>query len=214
MTTPASDREERPGAGIAAGVGARLRAERRAQMRTLADVAELSGLTKGFLSKVERSQTAPSVAALIRICEALGLSIGELFGEHQNRDLVRTGEYPPISFGGRDMDESLLTPARERRIQVIHSVIRPGGGSGDEPYALPVEVEFVYVLKGSLRLVLGETTTDLRAGDALTFTPTTSHAFENPDEREDCEVLWVLSPALAAGRTSAGSRRRPNSRRD
>jgi transcriptional regulator with XRE-family HTH domain len=118
-------------AGQRSRIGRRLRAAREAQLLTLAELAAQCGLTKGFLSKVERDQAAPSVASLLRLCDALGLSIGELFDDAQDHDLVRDGEYPPINFGGEGMRESLLTPTRERRLQVIHSEIDPGGGSGD-----------------------------------------------------------------------------------
>ena len=43
--------------------------------------------------------------------------------------MVRAGERPTISFGGKGMSEYLLTPAHERRMQAILSDIAPGGGS-------------------------------------------------------------------------------------
>ena len=71
---------------------------------------------------------------------------------------------PPINFGGRKMREYLLTPAGEKRVQAILSYIEPGGGSGDEPYSLPTDVEFVFVLAGQLRVVVaGEQSCSARA---------------------------------------------------
>src|SRR5215475_5793422 len=60
-------------------IGAQLRAARLASRRSIAEVAEQSGLTKGFLSKLERDLTNVSVASLIRLCGALGISVGTLF---------------------------------------------------------------------------------------------------------------------------------------
>ncbi|MBT5575733.1 MAG: helix-turn-helix transcriptional regulator, partial [Microbacteriaceae bacterium] len=62
-----------------AGLGERLRHAREARRLTLEDVAEQASLTKGYISKVERNQATPSVAVLLRVCETLGLSIGDLF---------------------------------------------------------------------------------------------------------------------------------------
>jgi transcriptional regulator with XRE-family HTH domain len=186
-------------------IGRRLRAEREAQLLTLEQVANACGLTKGFLSKVERDQAAPSVASLLRLCEVLGVSIGELFDASDEHALVRAGAYPGISFGGEAMDEALLTPRRERRLQVIHSVIHPGGGSGDEAYGLPVDVEFAYVLEGVLEITLEGTRHALHQGDAFTFSPQAAHAFRNPSAAGMTRVLWVLCPALPAD----GSRRDP-----
>ncbi len=180
------------------GQGARLRAAREAQRRSLADVAQAAALTKGYLSKVERGVATPSVASLLRICRALGVTVGSLLADGRTDDHqpVRAGAYPPIGFGGEGIVEHLLTPPLERRLQVIHSVIEPGGGSGDERYSLPVEVEFVLVLRGQLALDVGDEVHVLDAGDALTFPPDAPHAFRNPRARGDTEVLWALAPAL------------------
>ncbi|WP_052664681.1 helix-turn-helix domain-containing protein [Nitriliruptor alkaliphilus] len=186
--------------------GRRLRAARKAQRLTLAQVADEVGLTKGFLSKVERDLATPSVATLLRLCAALGLSIGDLFTEAPDRgDLIRADAYPSIGFGGAGMAESLLTPLRERRLQVIHSVIRPGGGSGDETYELPADVEFVLVLEGELHLTIGTHTHQMATGDAMTFGPQAPHSFRNPAASAVTRVLWVLTPALPIG----GSSERP-----
>jgi transcriptional regulator with XRE-family HTH domain len=48
---------------------------------TLAQVAEASGLTKGFLSRLERDETSPSLATLVQLCQVLPLTIGSLFVE-------------------------------------------------------------------------------------------------------------------------------------
>jgi transcriptional regulator with XRE-family HTH domain len=177
-------------------IGHRIRAERQAQRLTLMQLADKAGLTKGFLSKVERDQAAPSVASLLRLCDALGISPGELFDGSHDQELVRAGAYPAIGFGGQGMAESLLTPFRERRLQVIHSVIEPEGGSGDETYELPVDVEFVFVVAGRIALVVDGQHHELAAGDAITFLPSAPHAFHNPSGHETAEVLWVLAPAL------------------
>ena len=62
-------------------IAARLKAARSAKRMTLDELAAASGVTKGYLSKVERGQSNASVAALIRICESLDLHVGSLFDE-------------------------------------------------------------------------------------------------------------------------------------
>jgi len=180
-----------------AKIGQRLKAVRRAQRRTLEEVAESSGLTKGFLSKIERDLASASVAALLRICATLGIPLASLFDNESTGQAVRKGAYPKIDFGGQDLAEYLLTPPAERRIQVILSEIAPGGGSGNEGYSLPAEVEFVFVVSGALDLGFAEDTIRLGAGDAFTFDPTTSHTFRAASAQELTTVMWVLSPALA-----------------
>jgi len=192
------------GAGVSgAGVpriGDRLKAVRQARRLTLTDVAEASGLTKGFLSKLERDQATASVAALVRVCAALGISPGSLFEAAPGGEAVRAGNYPPISFGGQGLTEYLLTPTGERRVQAILSEIAPGGGSGEEAYALPAEVEFVFVLEGDLEVTVAGEVTTLGPGDAFTFSPGAEHGFRSLRTDGVTRVLWVFAPALPAGR--------------
>jgi quercetin dioxygenase-like cupin family protein/DNA-binding Xre family transcriptional regulator len=185
-------------AGVPAGprIGARLKAARQARRLTLTDVAEGSGLTKGFLSKLERDQVSASVAALVRVCATLEISPGSLFGPTPTGEVVRAGEYPPIAFGGSGLREHLLSPAGERRLQAILSEISPGGGSGAETYSLPADVEFVLVLEGELEVTVSGTTTVLRTGDALTFPPGAEHGFRSVRSDGVTRVLWVFTPAL------------------
>jgi transcriptional regulator with XRE-family HTH domain len=175
-------------------IGARLRAARQAAGLTLAAVAEQAGLTKGFLSRLERDEVSPSVASLVTVCSVLGIGVGTLF-ETPDTNLVRAGEAPPINFGGRGLREHLLTAGAQRQLQVIHSLVEPGGGGGPELYALACEVEFVYVLAGTLRLMLLGEVVDLAAGDAFTMPGTTPHTWLNPSTTQPAEVLWALTPA-------------------
>lgn len=182
-----------------AELGERLRSAREARRLTLEAVAERSGLTKGYVSKVERSQATPSVAVLIKLCGALDLSIGDLFDPQLGTDLVRVGERQPISFGGSGLVESLITPAHEGRVQVIHSLIEPGGGSGEELYRLPCDVEVVFVVAGRLQITMPDRTVSLETGDTITLSPQEPHSFFNPDPAAHCEVVWTLVPALPQG---------------
>lgn len=181
--------------GAAVRIGEQLKAARMARRMTLAEVAEAAGLTKGFLSKIERDQASASVASLMRICDTLGLSVADLFNATPGA-VVRRAAYPPINFGGTGMMEYLLTPHGERRLQAILSEIAPGGGSGEEPYSLPADVEFVFVVSGRLAVVLNEDEVVLEAGDTLTFAPHVPHTFRSALEDASTQVLWVFSPGL------------------
>jgi len=183
------------GAADGTQIGAQLRAARLAARMSMADVAEQAGLTKGFVSKLERGLTNVSVASLIRLCDALGVSVGSLF-RASTGELIRRDAYPAIDFGGARMSEYLLTPAGEKRVQAILSEIQPGGGSGDEPYALPADVEFAFVLAGQLEITVAGEHLTLREGDAFTFPGNAAHTFRAAIGSGPTRVLWVFSPAL------------------
>ncbi|HWS35081.1 MAG TPA: cupin domain-containing protein [Actinoplanes sp.] len=181
-----------PAAGAA--IGGRLRAARQARSLTLQQVADATSLNKGFISRLERDEVSPSVASLVSICEVLGIRVGELF-EPPATSLVRAGAGRPINFGGSKVGEHLLTPGTQSHLQVIHSVVEPGGSGGDELYTLDCEVEFVYVIRGRLSLRLSAETVELNAGDAFTFPGREPHTWSNAAGADPCEVVWVLAPA-------------------
>ncbi len=209
---PATLRGSRGGSegGAADGhqIGAQLKAARLAGRKTLAEIALESGLTKGFVSKLERDQATASVASLMRLCQALGIQVGSLFHSSPG-EVVRSGAYPPINFGGIGMSEFLLTPEGERRVQAILSEIEPGGGSGDELYGLPADVEFVYVVEGRLEVTLRDHTVVLETGDAFTFPPRNEHCFRSIAEGSTTRVLWVFAPALPPGNRRRGPHPHP-----
>ena len=176
-------------------IGAQLRAARLAARMSMAEVAEQAGLTKGFVSKLERDLANVSVASLIRLCDALGVSVGSLF-QAPKGEVVRRDARPQINFGGRKMTEYLLTPSGEKRVQAILSDIEPGGGSGDDPYRLPADVEFVFVLAGQLQVTVASEQITLERGDAFTFPANTPHTFRASPQAGRTQVLWVVSPAL------------------
>lgn len=175
-------------------IGSRLRATRLARGLTLGQVASATGLTEGFVSKLERDQVSPSVASLVSVCEALGLRVGDLF-EPPSSAVVRAGEGARINFGGQSVREYLLSPGSQSHIEVLHSIVEPRGSGGDELYALDTEVEFVYVLTGRFDIILGAQKFELATGDAMTFRGREPHTWRNPSAENRAEVLWVLAPA-------------------
>jgi transcriptional regulator with XRE-family HTH domain len=60
-------------------LAARLRALRVERAITLPAVAAKTGLSKGFLSQIERGMKAPSISSLLRISQVLGVTVGALF---------------------------------------------------------------------------------------------------------------------------------------
>lgn len=187
---PATSADKKP------HLGSRLRILRETRALSLAELARSSGLTKGYLSKVEREIATPSTATLLVLCEALGISLGELFESTPHHDVIRASERVAISLGGEGILESLISPSGERRLQVLHSIIQPGGGSGPDLYSLPSEVEFAFVLSGSISLTVEGVVHRLRKGDSITFSSQVPHSFRNDHPSREATVLWVFSPAL------------------
>jgi transcriptional regulator with XRE-family HTH domain len=179
-------------------IGSKLRAARTAHGYTLDQLASATGLTKGFLSRVERDETSPSVASLITLCEVMSIDVGSLFSA-PDVALVRRDGAPAINLGGTGVQESLMTPRGQSKLQLVHSTVEPGGSGGNDLYTINCEVEVLYVLKGAVELKFSDRVQRLSAGDALTFAGGEPHTWYNASSRHPAEVIWVLVPAPWSG---------------
>jgi transcriptional regulator with XRE-family HTH domain len=179
-------------------IGPRLRAARQRRGLTIEQLAQATGLTKGFLSQVERDLASASVDSLLKLSAALDIRVGDLFEPDEDEPaLVAGGERPALQFGGIGAEDRLLTPRTNRHLQVFHSTLAPGGRSGDGPgYRTPTDAQFVYVTKGEFELTLGERTYRLKAGDSLTFTGREPRSWRNPSRTRPVELLWAMTPSL------------------
>src|SRR5690348_14097626 len=128
-------------------LGARLRASRKAQGLTIQQVAAATNLTKGFVSRVERDETSPSVATLVTLCQLLSVPVGSLF-EEADTQVIHLAEAPRVNFGGHDLIERLLTPRGQSRVQVVRSTLEPGSDGGAELYTINCDLEVLHVISG------------------------------------------------------------------
>ena len=185
--TPLAARNDTP------RVGARVRSLRRERGLTIEQLAAATGLTKGFISQLERDRTAPSLSSIARICDALGVRLSTIFEREPAPALVRRQERPTVE-STFSTQSHLLSAHDEARFQAIESVVAPGEGAGDELTSLPGEMEFVYVLEGSLELRVGDEVHLLEEGDALTYQLAKAHTWRNASETDLLRVLWVAVP--------------------
>ena len=177
-------------------IGNRIRAARQASQMTIEQLSDATKLSKGFISRVERDQTSPSVSTLVQICDVLHIAVGDLFHEPDSY-YVSSKEAPSINLGGENVDERLLSPRSERRIQVISTVVHAGeaGSGGDELYTVNSELEVLHVLAGTVRFNLNGAMWELTTGDSLTFSGREPHTWKVIDSSTETRLIWVLSPA-------------------
>jgi transcriptional regulator with XRE-family HTH domain len=185
-------------------IGARLRHAREASRLSLSDVAARCGMTKGFISRIERDEASPSVSSLVALCDAVGLAMADLFAIPQTA-LVRHSARPSLDGLPKSaaVVDTLITPPRERHVTVLETTVAPGASSGDALYTLPSECEVCFMLEGELEIELDDERFRLGAGDALTFGAAVPHTWRNASDQAGARMLWILAPALPDPRKEA-----------
>ncbi|WAL65998.1 XRE family transcriptional regulator [Amycolatopsis cynarae] len=175
-------------------IGPRLRTIRMAKGISARDLAERAGVAPAYISRLETGKISPTVASLSRVMQAMGESVGALFGQDTAGDspVVRRADRQLVRSHG--VEDYRLTPASADRLEVLETVVAPGRGSGDSPYTHPGDQECVLVLAGSLTIWLAEQEYVLDAGDTITFTCRTPHRWSNVGS-VPTRALWIITPA-------------------
>ena len=184
-------------------IGPRLRETRLAQGLTIANVAGATGLTKGFISRVERDETSPSIASLVMLCQVLSLPVGALF-EPTPHEVIELENAPLINFGGTGVVERMLTPRSESRVQVLRSRLEPHAAGGDDFYTISCDAEVVHVLEGAITMRFPNGEIDLKTGDSMTVAGREPHSWVNRSDLP-AEIIWIIVPASWSGSSHAPS---------
>jgi len=173
---------------VLTGVGPRLRALRRRRGSTLTQLAETTGISVSTLSRLEAGQRRPTLELLLPLARAHQVALDELV------DAPPTGDprvQPrPITRAGM----TLLPLSRRPRGLQAYKMIIPVHGPDRGPQQQTHEgYDWLYVLSGRLRLLLGEHDLILTAGEVAEFDTRTPHGFANPGP-EPAEVLSLFGP--------------------
>jgi transcriptional regulator with XRE-family HTH domain len=182
-------------------LGQRLRLRRKVKALSLQDVALRASISTGLLSQIERGLTTPSVKSLSAICAALEMPVSWLFDQPAAADapdadiVVRRWHRRVLDLGSRGMIKELLTPDACAGIQMMRLIIRPGGATGDTPYNHPQGAKCGLVQRGILGLEINGRSLRIDAGASFAFPATAMIRFWAEGDT-DCEVIWVVAPAV------------------
>jgi len=160
-------------------LGDRLRAFRRARGLTLAALATKTGLSKGFLSQLERGAKIPSISSLLKVAASLSINVGALFDTPTAvappYSLVRRGERQPFTQAGSRYgynDESIAFRKHAKRMEPF--IMAPPRRLGRKMLDHDGE-EMMFVLSGRAELTLGRELIVLEPGDCVYFDASTPH---------------------------------------
>lgn len=155
-------------------------------------LAEQIGKSESYLSRVERGKTNASLATLKKLGDALGKPLVHFF---EDPSAIRTAV---LADGQRkrlivssDLEYDLLS-APNPRMALFKMTLKKGGTSGSGVYTHP-GIESGLVVKGKVKIVVGDTEHVLQEGDSITYESHQPHRFENIGD-EDAVGIWAVSP--------------------
>jgi transcriptional regulator with XRE-family HTH domain len=157
-------------AAALADVGTRLQRLRKHHGVTLADLAERTGISKSTLSRLETGQRKPSLELLLPLAQVYRVPLDEPVGAPDVGD-------PRIRLKPRRVNDRTVIPLTRQPggIQswkiIIPAVPQQPELKTHEGY------EWLYVLSGRMRLILGEHDIELGPGEVAEFDTRTPHWF-------------------------------------
>lgn len=174
---------------VLTAVGPRLRALRQERGTTLAKLAAVTGISLSTLSRLESGQRKPTLELLLPLAREYRVPLDELVGAPATGDpriharpVTRHGQtFVPLTrhFGGVHAYKQIMPPGFRSETELELKV--------HEGY------EWLYVLSGRLRLVLGSHDLVLTAGEAAEFDTRTPHAVGNAGS-QPVEFLSLFGP--------------------
>jgi transcriptional regulator with XRE-family HTH domain len=172
---------------LLAAVGPRLRALRQERGSTLAGVAEATGISVSTLSRLESGGRRATLELLLPLARAYRVPLDDLVGAPPTGD-PRIHPRPVSRFG-----QTILPLSRRSGGPQAFKHLLPAGPPGDPDPKQHDGYEWLYVLSGRLRLVLGEHDLVLPAGEAAEFDTRVPHWFGSATG-EAVEFLSIFGP--------------------
>ena len=173
--------------------GARLRALRRQRQMALTALARRAGLSPGYLSLVERDLATPSTTALARLAATLDVPMSSLFASNGQRTpdsyVVRRRSRRVLIYPDSPVRNELLVPDLRGKLEAVYFRARPHTKS--PTYSHDGE-DFGHVLRGRLRVVVGDDVFTLEQGDSISFPSHIAHHWETLTG--GAEAIWVATP--------------------
>jgi transcriptional regulator with XRE-family HTH domain len=181
-----------------AEIGKRVQEIRKQKGFTLRTLAERTGFSQGFLSKVENSKKAPSIGTLMRLAKALNVRMADFFGEAQpdtTITLVRAGERKEMARDGTSFGyryEALAPQFLNKHMDPY--IIKDAPGRKTNTYFQNEGEEMLYVLEGKAKFVHGDKEFILEEGDCVYFNASIPHYGVPLGEKELKCLLVFYSP--------------------
>jgi transcriptional regulator with XRE-family HTH domain len=174
-------------------LAARIALEREARGWSLGELAERSGVSKAMISKIERGEASPTATLLGRLSGAFGLTLSTLLAraEQSGSRLMRAADQPRWQDPASGYVRRQISPRSDLPLELIR-VELPAGASVTFPASSYTFIrQLIWILKGKLTFLEGETAHEMDPGDCLLLGPPTECTFKTRG-REPCTYLVTV----------------------
>ena len=170
-------------------LGKRLMKLRREKKLNLKHLANETGLTKEYISQVEKGEAIPPVSVILQLSRALEIDSSILLKEEKKRAGKKSAE--DYQKRTEAYTYQTLTPeARHKHLKAFKVFIDPKAEHKGVSYQHLGE-EFIYVLKGKIEVMVGENKNVLGPNKCLHFNSSIVHRLRNISD-EKAELLVIL----------------------
>jgi transcriptional regulator with XRE-family HTH domain len=183
--TPTPPGDEVGVAELTARVAANLHEQRRRRDMSLDQLAQRTGVSRAGLSQIETRKTNPSIGVLWKIASGLGIPFSELIGDSQHAVsvLLRADAQVLRSTDRKFESRPLMPSGGANQIEVYELRLAARARHTSDAHG-PGTRELIIVLNGGLRMVVGNHSENLAAGDSMLFNANAPHVYENPGSAE------------------------------
>src|SRR6056297_2067352 len=175
-------------------IGNRVRVLRKSKNMSIAELSEMSGVSTGLISQIERELVVPSVVNLWKLAQTLDKNIGYFFDEglKENDIIVRKDERKKLTINKSKGIYELLTPNLNNKIEFLMITIKSGDESNVDMLKHEGE-ECGLILKGTLTVKINDDEYIMNEGDSIYFSSEMPHRYLNKHEG-DCVSVWAMTP--------------------
>lgn len=175
------------------GVGEKIRSLRKSKNLSIAQLSVITGLSTGLISEIERDRVVPSITAMLKVVNALEVTMGYFFDEEKDKPtILKKDERRIIVTNDKSRFYELLAPTVNRKIEFILIKLNGCNHKMDDAISHNGE-ECGYVIKGSMVAIIEGEKYILHEGDSIYFDSTKPHIYENYDDNE-CISIWAMTP--------------------
>lgn len=173
-------------------LGEKIRKLRKEQKISIEHISQMSGLSTGLISQMERDLTVPSVVSLWEVAKALNVHINYFFDEYENNEpIIRKEERKKIIIPNSNITYELLSP-KNKKMECLMVKIEPGMCSSNELICHEGE-ECGHMIQGTMKIKWGSKEFILNEGDSIYLDSTIPHRFVNIGDITAISI-WTMTP--------------------